>query len=109
MMIVNFHEDSYQNTRGSQLVNAIIIGLGLIVLFCLFRALYFMVTLKGPKQGEGVANFLMLRVTFSAILIGFIVVANYAGWIELHGPYQDPRLAPSIEQNQEEKSLKEDV
>jgi hypothetical protein len=41
-------------------------------------------------------------------LIGFIVVANYAGWIELHGPYQDPRLTPSIEQNQEEKSLKED-
>ena len=67
-----------------------------------------MVTLKGRKQGEGVANFLMLRVTFSAILIGFIVVANYAGWIELHGPYQDPRLAPSIEKNQKEKSLDSD-
>jgi|TARA_B100000795_G_scaffold162573_1_gene122121 hypothetical protein len=66
-----------------------------------------MVSLKGPKQGEGVANFLMLRVVFSAILIGFIVVANYAGWIELHGPYQDPRLAVAIEQSQEEKSLKE--
>ena len=87
------------------MVNTIIIVLGLVVLFCLFRALYFMVTLKGPKQGEGVANFLMLRVTFSAILIGFIVVANYAGWIELHGPYQDPRLAPSIEKNQKEKIL----
>ena len=90
------------------MVNTIIIVLGLIVLFCLFRALYFMVTLKGRKQGEGVANFLMLRVTFSAILIGFIVVANYAGWIELHGPYQDPRLAPSIEKNQKEKILDAD-
>ena len=90
------------------MVNTIIIVLGLVVLFCLFRALYFMVTLKGPKQGEGVANFLMLRVTFSAILIGFIVIANYAGWIELHGPYQDPRLAPSIEKNQKEKSLDAD-
>jgi len=89
-------------------VNTIIIVLGLVVLFCLFRALYFMVTLKGPKQGEGVANFLMLRVTFSAILIGFIVVANYAGWIELHGPYQDPRFATSIEQNQKEKNIEDD-
>jgi len=61
-----------------------------------------MVTSKrGPKQGEGVANFLLLRVTFSAILIGFLVIANYVGWIEFHGPYQDPRLV----QMQQSQSL----
>ena len=86
------------------MVNAVIIGLGLIVLFCLFRALYFMVTSKDQKQGDGVANFLMLRVTFSAILIAFLVVANYVGWIEFHGPYQDPRLVQT-EQSQQEQSL----
>jgi len=63
-----------------------------------------MVTSKDKRQGEGVANFLMLRVTFSAILVAFLVVANYVGWIEFHGPYQDPRLVQT-EQNQEGQSL----
>ena len=90
------------------MVNAVIIGLGLIVLFCLFRALYFMVTSKGQEQGDGVANFLLLRVTFSAILIAFLVVANYVGWIEFHGPYQDPRLV-QMEQSQNLEKSEVDV
>ena len=63
-----------------------------------------MVTSKDQEQGDGVANFLMLRVTFSAILIAFLVVANYVGWIEFHAPYQDPRLVQT-EQSQQEQSL----
>lgn len=83
------------------MVNVIIISLAVIIVFCLFRALYFMVTTKGKKQGDGVANFLLLRVTFSAILIGFLVVANYVGWIHFHGPYQDPRLVTQLHQSQQ--------
>lgn len=82
-------------------VNIIIISLAVIVVFCLFRALYFMVSSKGQKKEGGVANFLLLRVIFSAILIGFLVVANYVGWIEFHGPYQDPRLVPQILKSQQ--------
>jgi len=79
-----------------------IILLILIVVFCLFRALYHMVSSKGQKQADGVANFLTLRVMFSAALIGFLVLANYNGWIEFHGPYQDPRLEHKhqLEKNQ---------
>lgn len=83
------------------MVNVVIISLAAIVVFCLFRALYFMVTSKGQKQGGGVAHFLLLRVTFSAILIGFLVVANYVGWIKFHGPYQDPRLVSQVKQTEQ--------
>ena len=65
-----------------------------------------MVTAKGQKQADGVANFLTLRVTFSAVLIGFLVLANYKGWIEFHGPYQDPRLVHQIEQNKAAEKAK---
>ncbi|MFT7235308.1 MAG: branched-subunit amino acid transport protein AzlD [Methylophagaceae bacterium] len=88
------------------LAKIFIVVLIFIVLFCLFRALYFMVTAKGKEQADGVANFLTLRVTFSAVLIGFLVLANYQGWIKFHGPHQDPRLIHQIEQNQAEDKTK---
>jgi hypothetical protein len=59
-----------------------------------------MVSSKGKQQADGVANFLTLRVTFSAVLIAFLVLANYNGWIKFHGPHQDPRLVKQMEQNQ---------
>lgn len=83
----------------------IVIGLIVIVLFCLFRALYFMVSKKGKaKSKDGVANFLTLRVTFSALLIGFLILSNYMGWIEFHAPHQDPRM---IQKHQMEQQLLE--
>jgi branched-subunit amino acid transport protein AzlD len=87
-----------------------IVILLVIVVFCLFRALYFMVSAKGKQQADGVANFLTLRVTFSAVLIAFLVLANYNGWITFHGPHQDPRQVQQIEQNklmEEKKSASE--
>jgi hypothetical protein len=88
------------------LAKGFIILLILIVVFCLFRALYHMVSAKGQKQAEGVANFLTLRVTFSAVLIGFLVLANYNGWIKFHGPYQDPRFVQQIQQNEAAEKIK---
>jgi hypothetical protein len=58
-----------------------------------------MVSAKGKKQADGVANFLTLRVAFSAVLIGFLVLANYQGWIKFHGPHQDPRVVHQLEKN----------
>lgn len=65
-----------------------------------------MVSSKGKEKGDGVANFLTLRVTFSAVLIGFLVLANHQGWIQFHGPHQDPRLMQQMEQQKAAEKLK---
>ncbi len=86
---------------GSIVSNIIIIGLIIVVLFCLFRALYILVSKKGEQKGDGVANFLTLRVTFSGILIAFLVLANHMGWIHFHGPHQDPRMIQKMMMEQQ--------
>jgi hypothetical protein len=68
--------------------------------------MYFMVSSKGKEQKDGVANFLTLRVTFSAVLIGFLVLANYKGWIKFHAPYQDPRAVQQIQNPQAVEEIK---
>ena len=80
----------------------IILGLILTVVFCLFRAFYIMVNTKSKeKNKDGVANFLTLRVTFSALLIGFLILSNYMGWIQFHGPHQDPRTVQQMQMQQQ--------
>ena len=70
----------------------VIIILIISVIFFLFRALYLMISSKDKTHNRaGVANFLTLRVIFSALLIAFLILSNYMGWVEFHGPYQDPR------------------
>ncbi|HAU07331.1 MAG TPA: hypothetical protein DCS49_06010 [Gammaproteobacteria bacterium] len=70
----------------------VIVILIISVIFFLFRALYLMISNKDKsKDRAGVANFLTLRVIFSALLIAFLILSNYMGWVEFHGPYQDPR------------------
>ena len=94
---------------GSIIANIIIIALIVTVLCCLFKALYILVRKKGEKKGDGVANFLTLRVTFSGILIAFLVLANHMGWIHFHGPHQDPRIVHqmALQQQMLEQKAKE--
>jgi hypothetical protein len=83
-------------------VKAIVLLLIFIVLFGLFRALYFLVTQRGEKSS--VANNLTLRVLASAGILLFLGFARWMGWYEFNGsPGQVNKPATQIEQPQSSK------
>lgn len=79
------------------MVKAVVIVLLLVVLFGLFRALYFLVTNKGDK--EALVRSLGLRVAASALILVFLLIAMAAGWIQPHGVNPNKRV---VQPNQPE-------
>lgn len=83
-------------------VKVIVLVLVFIVLFGLFRALYFLVTRKGEKSA--VANNLTLRVVASAGILIFLGFARWMGWYEFNSaPGQASQPPKQIEQMQSTK------
>lgn len=83
-------------------VKAIVLLLIFIVLFGLFRALYFLVTRRGKKAA--VADNLMLRVLASAGILLFLGFARWMGWYEFNAaPGQASKPATQVEQPQPDK------
>ena len=65
------------------MVKAVVLILLFIVLFGLFRALYFLVSGKGDKHA--VARNLTLRVAASIGVLVFLGFAKWMGWHEFNG------------------------
>ena len=83
-------------------VKAIVLVLIFIVLFGLFRALYFLVTQKGEKSA--VANNLTLRVVASVGILLFLGFARWMGWYEFNSaPGQSSVPSSQVEQTQSTK------
>lgn len=65
------------------LFKSLIFVVMLVILFTLFRALYFLA--KGEKDSNRTVNSLSWRIGLSIALFGLILIGTYMGWIEPHG------------------------
>lgn len=83
-------------------VKATVFAFVFIVLFGLFRALYFLVTQKGDKNA--VVRNLAVRVIASGGILLFLGFARWMGWYEFNGsPGQSYQQNTQIEQPHTEK------
>ena len=64
------------------LIKLIMVALMLIILFSLFRSLYFLATEKDSKK---TVNNLSWRIGLSILLFVLLVIGMYTGIIEPHG------------------------
>ena len=64
------------------LIKLLIVGVMLIVLFSLFRSLYFLATEKDSKK---TVNNLSWRIGLSILLFALLIVGMYTGVIEPQG------------------------
>lgn len=85
------------------MVKIIVLALLFVVLFGLFRALYFLVSQKGDKHA--VAHNLTIRVVASGGILLFLVFAKWMGWHEFNSsPAVSNNQPVQVEQQRDEKT-----
>jgi len=85
-------------------VKTVVLILLFIVLFGLFRAMYFLVSGKGDKHA--VARNLTLRVVASISILVFLGFAKWMGWYEFNGARVQAK-APVVQMEEIEREKRQ--